>query len=43
MDAIEVLRRTPVKTTGVQTPDLVGSPQDDRFLVVVNLAGDLGE
>src|SRR6266403_1565842 len=29
---VEVLRTSPVKTTGVQTPDLAGCPQDDKRL-----------
>jgi hypothetical protein len=29
--AIEVLRASPAKITGVQTPDLVGCPQNDDF------------
>ena len=28
--AAEVLRTSPVKTTGVQTPDLIGCPQNDK-------------
>ena len=27
---VEVLRASPVDTTGVQTPDLVGCPQNDH-------------
>jgi len=29
--AVEVLRASPAKITGVQTPDLVGCPQNDNF------------
>src|SRR6202051_3399800 len=29
----EVLRSSPVNTTGVQTPDLVGCPQNDNVLL----------
>jgi hypothetical protein len=28
---VEVLRASPVEITGVQTPDLVGCAQDDKF------------
>jgi tRNA/rRNA methyltransferase len=31
----EVLRSSPVKITGVQTPDLIGCAQDDKFSAVV--------
>jgi hypothetical protein len=29
--AVDVLRASPVKTTGVPNPDLVGCPQNDNF------------
>jgi hypothetical protein len=32
---VEILRASPVKTTGVQTPDLVGSARNDSALFYV--------
>jgi len=28
---VEILRTSPAESTGVQTADLVGCPQDDKF------------
>jgi hypothetical protein len=36
---VEVLRASPVKITGVPKPDLVGCAEDDRSMVLCQMAG----
>jgi hypothetical protein len=34
---VEVLRASPVKTTGVPKPDLIGCPQNDKYFYLGGL------